>query len=84
MSGGEFEIEERIPCPDGNCVGIIRDDGRCGTCGRAESGETATEPNAAAQRDANGAPEDRVPCKDGRCTGIVAPDGRCGTCGVAQ
>lgn len=29
------EIDERVPCPDGACTGLIGDDGRCGTCGRA-------------------------------------------------
>lgn len=28
------EIDERVPCPDGACTGLIGADHRCGTCGR--------------------------------------------------
>jgi len=28
------EWENRILCPDGNCIGIIGPDGRCGVCGK--------------------------------------------------
>jgi hypothetical protein len=28
------EWEERRLCPDGNCIGIIGPDGRCGICGK--------------------------------------------------
>jgi len=28
------EWEKRILCPDGNCIGIIGPDGRCGVCGK--------------------------------------------------
>jgi hypothetical protein len=28
------EIDARVLCPDGRCVGIIGPNGRCGTCGR--------------------------------------------------
>lgn len=30
----EFGPEDRIPCADGLCTGIIGEDGRCGVCGR--------------------------------------------------
>lgn len=29
-----FDPEERVPCPDETCIGIIGEHGRCGTCGR--------------------------------------------------
>jgi hypothetical protein len=29
-----YDPDERIPCPDELCTGIIGPDGRCGTCGR--------------------------------------------------
>ncbi|WP_428262939.1 hypothetical protein [Haliangium sp.] len=28
-------FEDRRLCPDGTCIGLIRDDGRCSECGRA-------------------------------------------------
>jgi hypothetical protein len=31
------EIDARVLCPDGRCVGIIGPNGRCGTCGRLPS-----------------------------------------------
>ncbi len=29
-----YDPDERIPCPDDLCTGIMGPDGRCGTCGR--------------------------------------------------
>lgn len=29
----EFDLEDRVLCPDGNCTGIIID-GRCSECGK--------------------------------------------------
>jgi hypothetical protein len=26
---------ERVPCPDGMCIGVIAKNGRCGTCGKS-------------------------------------------------
>ena len=31
---GEGDDDDRVPCPDGGCIGIIEDDGRCSECGR--------------------------------------------------
>lgn len=31
-------------CPDGSCIGVIGDDGRCKVCGRAASGAPPDEP----------------------------------------
>ena len=28
------DADERVPCDDGTCTGVIGPDGRCGTCGR--------------------------------------------------
>jgi len=39
---GDDDEEERTPCPDGACIGIIGPNGRCSECGR--SGETDGEP----------------------------------------
>lgn len=30
-----WDPDERVPCPDEACVGILGRDGRCGTCGRS-------------------------------------------------
>lgn len=32
------EGEERVPCDDGMCTGVVGRDRRCGTCGRAAAG----------------------------------------------
>jgi hypothetical protein len=40
MSEGKFDSHRRL-CPDGACIGVIGDDGRCRVCGRATSGEEA-------------------------------------------
>jgi hypothetical protein len=29
-----YDPDERVPCPDDLCTGIMGPDGRCGTCGR--------------------------------------------------
>lgn len=29
------DFEDRALCPDGSCIGLIGDDGRCKVCGRA-------------------------------------------------
>lgn len=34
MSEGKFDSHRRL-CPDGACIGVIGDDGRCHVCGRA-------------------------------------------------
>lgn len=38
MSQGTFDPSKRRLCPDGACVGVIGDDGRCRECGRAGDG----------------------------------------------
>ncbi|MFW6115310.1 MAG: zinc-ribbon domain-containing protein [Thermodesulfobacteriota bacterium] len=35
---GEVDFEDRIPCPDGNCIGIIVN-GRCNVCGKPYKGK---------------------------------------------
>jgi hypothetical protein len=35
---GEFDIESRIPCSDGNCIGIIINQ-RCNICGKPYKGK---------------------------------------------
>ena len=38
------DLENREPCPDGRCVGVIGPDGRCGVCGQGR--DTAANPEA--------------------------------------
>ena len=40
MSEGKFDSHRRL-CPDGACIGVIGDDGRCKVCGRSTSGGPA-------------------------------------------
>ena len=35
---GDFDLESRTPCSDGNCIGIIVK-GRCNICGKAHKGK---------------------------------------------
>jgi hypothetical protein len=42
MTGdADLELDDRQLCPDGACIGVIGDDGRCKVCGRAAEGEPA-------------------------------------------
>ena len=38
MSEGKFDPHRRL-CPDGACIGVIGDDGRCRVCGRSAGGK---------------------------------------------
>ena len=40
MSEGKFDSHRRL-CPDGACIGVIGEDGRCKVCGRTASGAPA-------------------------------------------
>ena len=50
MSQGSFDPSKRRLCPDGACIGVIGDDGRCRVCGRTSDGSvfasTSTSPSA--------------------------------------
>src|SRR5437868_1309576 len=41
MSLGSFDPSKRRLCPDGACIGVIGDDGRCRVCGRASDESAA-------------------------------------------
>jgi hypothetical protein len=90
----ETETNDRVPCPNEMCVGVMGDDGVCGTCGVgiehaiehrehtvAEVANEALQERVSAATDA---PEEgalvRVPCADDMCVGIYE-NGVCGTCG---
>jgi len=56
VTESEFNLEERILCEDGACIGLVGRDGRCRVCGLTYSGdlsafdgqrETSTEDSAA-------------------------------------
>jgi hypothetical protein len=34
MSDEDLDLAHRRLCPDGACIGVIGEDGRCGVCGR--------------------------------------------------
>jgi hypothetical protein len=44
MSDVKFDPSKRRLCPDGGCIGVIGDDGRCRVCGRASDGSAAPRP----------------------------------------
>ena len=86
------EWENRILCPDGNCIGIIGPDGRCKECGipsdnQADGAQRAAEtiniPPSGGNPDPGSDPdwENRKLCPDGNCIGIIGSDGRCRECG---
>jgi hypothetical protein len=88
-----FDPTRRRLCPDGACVGLLDESGRCRVCGRTESGE-ASQATAApedvsdggAEAEATGEAEaafaaGRKLCPDGACIGVVGADGRCKVCG---
>lgn len=92
----EFDPRRRRLCPDGSCVGVIGDDGKCRECGAVDAGWTAennaapsdadkpTEIEAAAPAgdvDHSGFDSSRRLCSDGTCLGLLGPDGRCNECG---
>ena len=86
----DLDLENREPCPDGRCVGVIGAEGRCGVCGMPN--DAATEAPAAEPGKTDGRAdaaeealdlESRIPCSDGACVGILGANGRCGTCGQA-
>lgn len=41
------EWKDRVLCPDGNCIGVIGPDGRCGECGHvfSSSSESPADPS---------------------------------------
>ena|GEM_PF-1262592 len=87
----DFTVEERIPCPDDLCVGIIGEDGVCGICGRKLSSDATqaaeiqeikiNKINENKEEHLHAGENERIPCPDDLCTGIIGEDGRCGVCG---
>jgi hypothetical protein len=46
MIQGAFDPAKRRLCPDGACIGVVGDDGRCRVCGRASDGSATASPSA--------------------------------------
>jgi hypothetical protein len=89
MSEHDFNPNRRL-CPDGSCIGVMKDDGHCSVCGRdaqgvaavgAEALQEALEETADAGDGASAFDANRRLCEDGSCVGVIGPDGRCGVCG---
>ena len=40
MCEGEFNLDERVLCQDGNCIGLVGSDGKCKVCGLIYEGDT--------------------------------------------
>jgi hypothetical protein len=91
-NGHDPEWEDRVLCPDGNCIGVIGPEGRCKECGMIYGNPSQREQKATETVfvPESGTPQDPEPvsdwenrrlCPDGNCIGIIGPDGRCGECG---
>jgi len=81
-------------CPDGSCLGVIGEDGRCTVCGIGTSAESHAEAwqESPPTRDYDSEPAEseetstafdpnRRLCGDGSCIGVIGTDGRCTVCG---
>lgn len=83
-----FDSKRRL-CPDGTCVGLIGQDGRCTVCAQTESAAAAEETESADAESAHAAPTEgtaafdpnRRLCEDGSCVGVIGAEGRCTVCG---
>jgi len=65
MSEGKFDSHRRL-CPDGACIGVIGDDGRCRVCGRAAAGGAQDAPPAGfVAADGEDTPDDDLDGDDG-------------------
>ena len=87
MIEDEIDFESRELCSDGNCTGVLGDDGVCRVCGRNRGGEPVAQPEAqvdVAQDSGTDEFSDRELCHDGNCTGILGSDGRCKVCGKSS
>jgi hypothetical protein len=59
LPAAEDEIAERRLCPDGNCTGLVGDDGRCKVCGlRDESAPVRTAASSVSARARDDAGDD--------------------------
>jgi hypothetical protein len=89
----ELDLENRKLCPDGACIGVIGEFGRCKVCGLAYDGaddgafkgeypaEPEPEAASAASDEDSAFDDDRQLCPDGACIGVIGSDGKCKVCG---
>jgi hypothetical protein len=96
----KFDPSRRRLCPDGACIGLLDENGRCRECGQQGGGpggapvivpdppedEEADEPLEAAPEDGGSAGFDagRRLCPDGACLGVIGAGGRCSVCGRTE
>jgi hypothetical protein len=80
--GDADDEDDRELCPDGACIGVIGDDGRCGECGRGREAAAVQPPVEAIV--VEGDESERELCPDGGCIGLIGPAGRCKVCGLAR
>jgi len=91
MSEGKFDPHRRL-CPDGACIGVVGDDGRCRVCGKSAGGKSAAPagftPAAGIEdgdEDADGDEDEDADAKSAEAAGAAAldpnrrlcPDGGC-------
>lgn len=80
--------DDRELCPDGACIGLVGDDGRCNVCGRlsepAAEHVWATDGGAEGLVQVEDDDDSRELCPDGSCLGLIGPSGRCKVCGLAR
>jgi hypothetical protein len=91
----DFNPQRKL-CPDGSCIGVIGNDGKCTECGRADLGgaapadaagweaqddDTDGDPNAEAADGSSEFDAKRRLCSDDTCIGVIGPDNRCTECG---
>jgi hypothetical protein len=91
-----FDLNQRRLCPDGSCVGIIGEDGKCKVCGtvdpdgppvasmNSEVPAPAPKPEPMAQPEPvkeGGFDPSRRLCADETCIGVLDEQGRCKLCG---
>ena len=93
----EIDFEARRLCPDGSCIGVLDEKGRCGVCavegpgteaepvdvaaGTAAVAEPVAAPVGESESVAETDDEDRELCPDGACIGLIGADGKCKVCG---
>lgn len=94
---GAFADDDRQLCLDGDCTGLVGEDGHCKVCGlpgpkpraamaRAAAAGAASKASAAADDDDDDEgddddDDDRRLCPDGSCTGLLDARGVCKVCG---
>jgi hypothetical protein len=81
--------DDRELCPDGACIGLIGDDGKCNVCGRerelaAAKEAWATDGGAEGSIEVEGDEDSRELCPDGACIGLIGANGRCKVCGLPR